>query len=60
MVYIRAQKMLTYWSQAWCCGCCDLIQQDKEAQALLAKEKSYVMEQPTKNEGMNYGNGHPY
>ena len=34
--------------KAVCCGCCDLMQQDKEAEFLLGHESSqYVTEQPT-------------
>ena len=33
--------------KAVCCGCCDLIQQEKEAEFLLGHESSqYVTEQP--------------
>lgn len=42
--------------QAWCLGCCDLIQQDKEAEHLLATQ-NIVTEQPSKRaeaEGMAY------
>jgi hypothetical protein len=31
-----------------------LVQQEKEAEALLAKEKGFIDEQPLKSEGMNY------
>ncbi|MCJ1444430.1 MAG: hypothetical protein MMC23_004932 [Stictis urceolatum] len=40
--------------KSWCCHCCFLIQQDKEAEHLLAKEEQVVMQEPRKQEGMAY------
>ena len=47
----------TDFLKAWCCGCCDLIQQEKEAEFLLGNESNqYVSEQPAAvNQGMAYG-----
>ena len=40
--------------RAFCCTCCDLMQQDKEAQALLARNPT-VNQQPPQAGGMHYG-----
>lgn len=42
-------------SQAWCCSCCDLIQQDKEAEHLMANAVGMeINTQPMKTEAMSY------
>lgn len=41
--------------QALCCSCCDLVQQEKEAVALLAKEKAVGVQPTLKQEAMSYG-----
>ncbi|KAL8792741.1 MAG: hypothetical protein Q9195_004628 [Heterodermia aff. obscurata] len=49
-------NFVTDFLKAWCCSCCDLIQQEKEAQHLLSIEKKDVtMQQPGKTVGMTYG-----
>ena len=41
-------------NQAWCCNCCDLMQQDKEAEALLARERTVTHQPDLKTDGMDY------
>lgn len=38
--------------KAWCCGCCDLIQQDKEAAYQALNNPTVMTEQPTTKEAM--------
>jgi len=41
--------------KAWCCACCDLVQQDKEATYHLLNNTPMVTSQPEKAGGMSYG-----
>ena len=46
---------------ACCCNCCDLIQQDKEAEYREQERAGLIVAgQPGKPEQMNYQQGQPY
>jgi len=50
-----AGDFVTDCLKAWCCGCCDIVQQDKEACVLVAKEAQVITEAPVvKTEQMSY------
>jgi len=39
--------------KSWCCACCDIIQQDKEAEYQLANAQMPLQQQPGLKEGMS-------